>query len=98
MEQLPKIVQRGLRGTAKAGNHPDPDLLTAFAEKSLMDRERALVLQHLAACGDCRDVVALAMPQFEVAGSPSPGRSSPERSLWLNWPMLRWGALAACVV
>jgi Photosynthesis system II assembly factor YCF48 len=93
MEQLPKIAQQRLRGTAKPGVHPDPDLLAGFAEKSLSDRERAHVLQHLAECADCRDVIALAMPEIESAPSPSPKESS-----WLSWPALRWGALAACVV
>ena len=90
MEQLPKIVQRHLQGTAKPGVHPDPDLLAAFAEKSLNDRERSQVLQHLADCADCRDVVSLAMPEIE--STPAPGAES---SRWLSWPVLRWGALAA---
>src|SRR3954464_3001378 len=93
MDQLPKIVQQILRRTAKPAVHPDPDLLTAFAEKSLNDRERSHVLQHLATCADCRDVVSFALP--ETSATPLPSR---ERSSWLTWSMLRWGALAACVV
>ena len=93
MEQLPKIVQQRLGKTTKPAVHPDPDLLTAFAEKSLNDRERTIVLQHLAQCADCRDVVSTAMPPIEI--QPTPGR---ERSSWLSWPVLRWGAAAACVV
>ena len=93
MEQLPKIVQRRLRATAKPGIHPDPDRLAAFVEKSLTDRERSQVLQHLADCADCRDVMSLAMP--EIASPPSPVL---QKSNWLSWPVLRWGALAACVV
>jgi Photosynthesis system II assembly factor YCF48/Putative zinc-finger len=93
MEQLPKIVQRRLPGTPKSGVHPDPDLLTAFVEKSLSDGERSQVLQHLGECSDCRDIVTLALP--EIGATPSPGV---ERSPWLSWPVLRWGALAACVV
>ena len=93
MEQLPKIVQQRLQGPAQPGVHPDPDLLTAFAEKSLSDRERAHVLQHLAECAGCREVLSLAMPGIEPALAPGP-----ERSNWLSWPVLRWGALAACVV
>ncbi len=93
MEQFPKIVQQRLRGPAQPGVHPDPDLLTAFAEKSLNDRERALVLQHLVECAHCCDVLSLAMPEIEPALAPGP-----ERSKWLSWPVLRWGALAACVV
>ena len=97
MEQLPKIVQRRLQMTPKPGVHPDPDLLTAFVEKSLTDRERSQVLQHLADCSDCRDVMSLAMP--EVESTPSPGVESSRWLSWpLSWPMLRWGALAACVV
>ncbi len=93
MEQLPKIAQQRLRGPAQPGVHPDPDLLTAFAEKSLHDRERARVLQHLVECADCREVLSLATPVIEPALAPGP-----ERSRWLSWPVLRWGALAACVV
>ncbi len=93
MEKLPKIVQRGLRRTPKPEVHPDPDLLTAFAEKSLNDRERVQVLQHLAECADCRELVSLATPETQAAPLPSHQVSS-----WLSWPVLRWGALAACVV
>jgi hypothetical protein len=94
MEQLPKVAQQRLRTTANAGVHPDPDLLTAFREMSLKERERAQVLQHLAQCEDCREVVSLAMPEVGImAPSGIQGESR-----WLTWPVLRWGALAACVV
>jgi hypothetical protein len=90
MEQLPKIVRQRLQATASAGVHPDPDLLTAFVEKSLKERESAQVLQHLAQCADCRNVVLLAMPEIVVPSTRL------VRSGWLTWPVLRWGALAAC--
>jgi hypothetical protein len=93
MEQLPKIALRRLQENQKPGVHPDPDLLAAFTEKSLNDRERVQVLQHLAVCADCRDVVSLAMPQIESTGTQT---AEPPR--WLTWPVLRWGALAACVI
>ena len=93
MEQLPKIVQRRLQGTPNPDVHPDPDLLTAFVEKSLSDGERSQVLRHLAECADCRDVISLALPELEAARSPEL-----QRSRWLSWPVLRWGALAACIV
>jgi photosynthesis system II assembly factor YCF48-like protein/putative zinc finger protein len=103
MEQLPKIVQRRLQWNPKPGVHPDPDLLAAFAEKSLHNRERSEVLQHLAECADCRDVLSLAMPQSEPDRSPSLETASwlsRPKLRWprLRWPRLRWGALAACVV
>src|ERR1700722_1209671 len=94
MEQLPKIVQQRLQATAKAGVHPDPDLLTAFAEKSLNERERGQLLQHLAQCADCRSVISLAMPEVE----PTTSNPAKVRIPWLTWPVLRWGALSACFV
>jgi hypothetical protein len=93
MEQLPKIVQQRLQEAAKPGVHPEPDLLAAFVEKSLSDRERTQVLQHLADCADCREVVTLATP--ETLPTPLPTAST---SRWLSWNVLRWGALAACIV
>jgi hypothetical protein len=95
MADIPKIARQRLQATAKAGVHPDPDVLTAFAEKSLGERERAQMLEHLARCADCREVVSLAIPELEPAHA-APAR--PAKSPWLRWPVLRWGALAACVV
>ena len=87
MEQLPKIVQQRLQATAKAGVHPDPDLLTAFAEKSLNERERGQVLQHLAQCADCRNVISLAIPEVEAAPStPAKLRTADPKRSCLAWP------------
>lgn len=91
MAELPKIVAQRLR-TAPSTAHPDADVITAFAEKSLSERERDQVLGHLAECHDCREVLALSFPSGEVAAV------APVRPIWLTWPVLRWGALAACVV
>src|SRR5436189_109522 len=55
MPNVPKIVRERLRVANLApAEHPDPDVLTAFAESSLSQRERADVLQHLSRCGECR--------------------------------------------
>lgn len=94
MQNIPKIVRERLRATESAGNHPDPDLLTAFAEKSLSDRERVTVLKHLSRCRDCRDVVAFALPPVETTDTVASSR----RSGWLTWPALRWGLAAAGIV
>src|SRR5207245_10986603 len=51
--------------------HPDADLLTAFAERSLSEAERAHVVEHLSRCAVCRDVVYFAQPEAEAA-SPQP--------------------------
>jgi hypothetical protein len=54
------------------GAHPDADLLTAFAENALLDRERADLLAHLAGCSDCRSIVQTALdasPEHEASPS-----------------------------
>ena len=51
-------------------SHPDADLLTAFAEQALSAGERENVLQHLARCGDCRELIALALPPAEFGAAP----------------------------
>jgi hypothetical protein len=93
MQDVPQFVLKRLRETAVAGSHPDADLLTAFAEQSLPVSEKARVIEHLAACGNCRDVVALVLPATEIEVSPV--SSTRVRSVWLGLPLLRWGALAA---
>ena len=97
MQSLPKFALHRLREPAPAltDTHPDADLLTAFAEQSLPGHERARVLEHLAACSDCRDVVALALPATEISPTLA---SSPARIGWLTWPTLRWAAAAAVVI
>ena len=94
MDQLSKLIRQRLQATASpVGSHPDPDLLAAFADRSLAKIERVQVLEHLARCGDCRDIVSLATPEFETTRLVSPASSSG----WLRGPILRWGALAASV-
>jgi hypothetical protein len=94
MQSVPKIVRDRLQAAPPAANHPDADLLTAFAEQSLPAEERATVLDHLARCGDCRDVVALALPSTETLQAAA----RPVRGAWFPWPVLRWGFVAAGVV
>ena len=73
------------------------DLLSAFAEKALSGFERAPVLEHLAQCSDCREIVFLSAPELQhvisAANNPAP-RPSPSR--WISWPVVRWGTAAAC--
>jgi len=95
MEALPKIVRQRLRPAAKPGVHPHADLLTAFTEKALSERERTRVVEHLSRCEDCREVVFLSGPQPDLVQIVGRG---PNRGGWLSWPALRWGAAVACVV
>ena len=96
MEKLPKIVVKRLRQRTVAESHPDADLLTAFSEQLLTGREREGVVEHLARCGDCREVVAFALPAMEEAAAARPVRVA--RAGWLSWPVLRWGVVAAGLV
>jgi hypothetical protein len=98
MQDVPKIVSARLQRPtpATAESHPDADLLTAFAEQSLAGRERSGVLDHLAHCGDCRDVVALALPATEAVAVTS--LASPARIGWFSFPVLRWGVVAAGIM
>lgn len=113
MEQLPKIVRERL-AAAPPGVHPDPDVLTAFVESSLSERERTGVLDHLAKCQECRETVTLSAPQreLEMVAAATAGerrlvampaaveaaRQAPARSSWFRLPVLRWAAVTAGVV
>ncbi len=94
MQNVPKIVRERLKAATPSTRHPDANVLTAFAERALGEDERGLVLDHLARCGDCRDIVAMALPASEVDAAPA---RVPARG-WLTWPALRWGLVAAGVV
>lgn len=94
MVEIPKIVSQRLHATEPPRVHPDSDLITAFVEKSLGNRERVQVLEHLSLCASCREIVSLSAAQPDIAGAVS-AAASPG---WLSWPVLRWGVAMACVV
>ena len=98
MDNVPKYVVGRLQSQELGSeSHPDADLLTAFAERSLDERERGGVMKHLALCGDCREVVALAMPEADLQQVLTLPRQNPAG--WFGWPaLLRWGVLAAGMV
>ena len=92
MAELPETARQKLKHWV-AGPHPDANLLSAFAENSLSARERGLLVEHLAACASCREVVALAAPQ-DISAAIAP---VPEKAV-RQWAMLRWGTAAAILV
>jgi hypothetical protein len=96
MEQLPKLVRQRLQATAKAGVHPDPDLLACFAERSLSESERVAVLEHLANCPDCRQIVSFSVPPLERQPAPVAAAWPSPAGGWHRLG-LRWAAVAACV-
>lgn len=109
MPGLPKIVLARLKaksaapGTSGASTvaasllgveHLDANLLAAFVEKNLTEKERTQVLNHLAQCAGCRELAALSLPAemevTETARVAAGGR-------WNPWLALRWGSLAAAL-
>jgi hypothetical protein len=95
MQDVPKIVRARLRQAMPftAESHPDADLLTAFVERAVAGEERDRLLEHFSRCGDCREVVALALPATEATVPATSGVAA--RGGWLSWPALRWSAVAA---
>ena len=109
MADMPKIAIARLKanaGASKPSNspleanvlpgaeHPDANLLAAFVEKALAEKERTQVLNHLSQCADCREVAAFSLPP-EIA-KPVPTRA-PARQRWSPWSILHWGAMAAAL-
>ena len=96
--QFDKAIRDGLARQAVAPStvHPDPDMLTAFLEQALSQPERQQILQHLSLCGDCRQVLTLAMPEAQVALAAA--AAQPETSIWNRWLVVRWAAAAAAVI
>jgi hypothetical protein len=104
MPGLPKIALARLKVNPKSSgpplgpegfqgaDHPDANLLAAFVEKTLTERERTQVLNHLVQCAECREVAAFSLPWETVAAEPT--RVAGGRR-WSPWPVLRWGAMAA---
>ena len=89
--------------------HPDAEMLNAFAEQALPERERSQVLAHLAVCGRCRQVLAFAQPAIgaeaveleEVALPAAAAPAPPPPSAWWRRWRLVWvpaGVLATFIV
>lgn len=78
-----------MKATSQYELHPDAELLNAFAERALGPREREQVLSHLAACGRCRQVLALAREAADagdaapVAAAARPAREA--NAWWKQW-------------
>jgi Photosynthesis system II assembly factor YCF48/Putative zinc-finger len=77
MTELSNLLRHRLGAQQDAlGEHPDADLLTAFAERSLPLAERQQMLKHLSACADCREVLALSqsavlLPETQAVLTPA---------------------------
>lgn len=83
---LPRLAMRQTPESA----HPGGDLLTAFAEGTVLREERSAILAHLGECQDCRDVLALT-----TAGDADPLRTASQNggAAWWGWPLAATAAV-----
>jgi hypothetical protein len=94
-------LRRELARSPQAGPHPDSNLLSAFAEGALLERERQDVVAHLAACVDCRELLSLATGAAAnpVAASRPfllPRSAHPPLRTWLAWASIAASILVVC--
>src|ERR1700739_3731332 len=96
--------RRDLAAFTPIGDHPDPDIITAFAEGSLLEHERLAVMAHLADCAECRAILSFAAG--DEAEPPRPGLKAipilrtahkPFRR-WITWGSMAAGIAIACTV
>lgn len=86
MPELSTLLRQRLRAAEdRASQHPDPDVLTAYVEELLPVPERDGVLKHLSRCSECREIVALTMPD----GAAAP-ESQVEAAPVVAAPARRW--------
>ncbi len=97
MAQLPAIARLRLGQASAAGAHLDSAQVAAFLEHALPNRQRILLLNHLATCSPCREVVALATPDpaMAVAAQGATRWHLSAATRWWRWAPLRWAGAAA---
>jgi hypothetical protein len=80
MPELSNSVRQRLGARPVPPIHPDADTLTAYVEQMLPTGERSQVVEHLAACPACREVVFISssvpnLPEKTmIQGMPAPSR------------------------
>lgn len=68
MPELSTLLRQRLRATEdRTLQHPDPDTLNAYVEELLPSPERERTIQHLSRCSQCREVMAMIMPETAIA-------------------------------
>ncbi len=96
MKKLSPFVRLRLASLQRRpGDHPDANLLAAFAERKLSRREHASILTHLGECGECREVLALSSG---VSAEDSPRVLARRSSTSWGWGLAATAALACMVM
>jgi hypothetical protein len=100
MAKLLNVVVSRLSG--KAGvpvTHPDANLLAAFAEHTLLPRERVAISAHLAGCVECREYLALASAAEEPKMSVVAGTARTLlRRRFAEWRWMVTAGVACCIL
>ena len=93
MQEISNSLRQRLGARPEPKVHPDADLLTAYTEQALPPKERNQVVQHLAECSYCREIVSLSLPEVQAPPVAVPAAGRP------RWWILgyRWAAVAATV-
>jgi hypothetical protein len=102
MAKMPNIVWSRLarKTPGSSAVHLDANLLAAFAEHTLLERERVEVSAHLAECVDCREYLAVAFA-MEQPEAPAVARHPAHASVWgwfHEWRRIASAAAACCIV
>src|SRR5437588_6841634 len=78
MPELSNSVRQRLGARPAPPIHPDADTLAAYVEQMLPSGARNQVVEHLAACPSCRDIVVLSLPDLPekplIQELPAPSR------------------------
>ena len=80
-----------MTASSQHGFHPDAESLSAFSERVLSERERGEVLAHLAVCGRCRQVVALAREAADAddkTAAVPPRKTVAPTAWWKQWRLV----------
>lgn len=80
-----------MKASSQHGFHPDAESLSAFSEQALEGRERREVLAHLAVCGRCREVVALAREAADADDKTiavPPRKTIAPSAWWKQWRLV----------
>ncbi len=90
---IPNRVRSALASQPVGLPHPSADLLNGYAEHSLTSGEQKIVMEHLANCAECRDIVFLASEaREEEVGVIAPAPAARQ------WRWMSWAAPATAVV
>ena len=91
---IPKSVRDALARQALADQHPSADLLNGYIEQTLTASEQAMVMNHVAACQECREIAFLAgtVAEEELISAAAVARPK------ANWVWWRWALPAVAVI